>query len=1296
MIKLRIIDDEFKHYAEDYSVSEFQSTNAIEYFTTGETQSPPPEQINIQEDSGFAQSADRSEALRDGQNFNNNNNNTQSNTDSGSSSSSSSSSSSDGGSSSSGGTSSSSTSSGTSSGANVTGGEATATTAGSSVAGASAGAGAGATAATAGTATAATVAGSITVVAAAICAIVAVTANIIKMAPTVIMSYFMAGTNYIQYVLDVSDLDDEVDYIISLSNPNFSYTYDLREDLTEDGKVEGLISGLTPHRSYKLQVLSVAELGNVPHFTYEFITQSEPKPEAVPRVEANIDYDNKTFNLDYNIFISDAYHTGSNTFVEFYVNETLFSTDSNIDKNGYIIGQLQRLPNSSTVKGYVKTTYEEAETEIGYIEYKVVYPKEIITEALAFKATYSEDPEVETSIGTSADCYQYVYAINTAFDNSAQTTDKYLLEVVGANNTVLDSYTGTSAMVSCAVDYDVEEAYVYLTPISVVNDEEITFERKLLKTISNAPFISYTGFVMRPGKDFIFTTKMAPEMMQEELICSYSIGEASPIETGLVDGQVEVFGNSSTQTSILFQIVDSTGRIAGKRIIDLTQTSSLELSFHANGDFNLTEGFTIETEFDETPTLGEGEGYRLIVRDENDKFLGMGATITNSFDNQTLSIPDLSHTFYRAALASTKIVNGVEYVFESSANTDGCEHLFVPFEEGSLMFNGSSTSSILFGLSVGTIFSGDNIDITGTVTSTYQDSTTSSFSLDIPYTLEGDSTQEEITSEQWNNLSKVDVVITNDAGTIVYGRYTYTKSGTLLAVTNYGVKNKKLTMNVSVPNCPEDSSISYLAFKEGSGSSIMISDPITHEAVQEGDDWIVTIEEIKSLTLAGLWEYSFNMNGLEVSVTDFVETSESLNIQPTVKYYLSGETAHDAETSHKVYVDGYPTYNGKEINLSNWSLSFYEDDTYSTPMMLSNESDSIGLTSSIEYTLLYLQNPVEDAFYYKMTYGGENTVLESSGITLPSGAYDESLNYESVDDPTCYGTYISNAVTFNLAGTTVVSTNMYNTYHITSEETGMHYQARVGYNFDYGYDMYRTDFDADNPYIAIEDLPYKSSYIYELHAFKTVTIDDTPYDIYLGPVLDSYTVSTMIVDGAYNAVHGILSGPSLTDNGIDQQYIDIMTVADYLVAGKSLELYWGSSDTPIEIDPQTVMGLEYAEHDYDQSVDGLCTVIINNNQAKPTETCSVAVQVLFTDYLSDTSGSKLIVKNKARTGGTELAEYNITTKGYVFALQDAGYTLKDANGNIVEFTEYTLGEVGTAHLYAVDSEVTLITEYTIA
>ena len=77
MIKLRIVDDEFKNYSEDFSVSEFQATNAYEYFTTGETQAAPAEQLSIQEDSGFAQTSDRSQAVRDGQNFNNNNNNTQ-------------------------------------------------------------------------------------------------------------------------------------------------------------------------------------------------------------------------------------------------------------------------------------------------------------------------------------------------------------------------------------------------------------------------------------------------------------------------------------------------------------------------------------------------------------------------------------------------------------------------------------------------------------------------------------------------------------------------------------------------------------------------------------------------------------------------------------------------------------------------------------------------------------------------------------------------------------------------------------------------------------------------------------------------------------------------------------------------------------------------------------------------------------------------------------------------------------------------------------------------------------------
>ena len=37
MIKLRIVDDEFKNYSEDFSVGEFQATDAIEYFSTSET-----------------------------------------------------------------------------------------------------------------------------------------------------------------------------------------------------------------------------------------------------------------------------------------------------------------------------------------------------------------------------------------------------------------------------------------------------------------------------------------------------------------------------------------------------------------------------------------------------------------------------------------------------------------------------------------------------------------------------------------------------------------------------------------------------------------------------------------------------------------------------------------------------------------------------------------------------------------------------------------------------------------------------------------------------------------------------------------------------------------------------------------------------------------------------------------------------------------------------------------------------------------------------------------------------------
>ena len=1395
MIKLRIVDDEFKNYSEDFSVGEFQATDAIEYFSTSETAPPPQEQINIQEDSGFAQTADRSQAIRDGQNFNNNNSNTQTSSDSGSSSSSSSSSTSDGGSS----TSTSASSSSSSSGANVTGGEATATTAGSSVAGASAGAGAGATAATAGTATAATIAGSVTVVAAAICAIVAVTANIIKMAPTIIMSYFMAGTNYIQYVLDVSDLDDEVDYIISLSNPNFSYTYDLREDLTEDGKVEGLISGLAPHRSYKLQVLSVDNLVSIPHFTHEFITQSEPKPEAVPRVEANIDYDNNIFNLDYNIFISDAYKTGSNTFVEFYINDTLSSTDTNIDKDGYIIGQLQNLPNNAIVKGIIKTTYEENVIEIGNFEYKVVYPseidintkplatsntqssidytnnkfnlnysiqivdayntgsntfvefyindellatntninsdgyitgtltdlpnevkvvgvvkttyegevieidnfeydviypKEIITEDLVFKATFASEPAVETSLGTSAACYQYVYAINTGFNNSAQTTDKYLLEVVGKDETVLYSYTGTSAMVSCAVDYDVEEAYVYLTPISVVYDEDLPFERRLIKTITNQAFVEYAGFVMRPGKDFIFTTKMSPLIMQESLICSYAKADESVVETSLEDGMVEVYGNSETQTAMVFQIVDNAGRIAGRKIIDLTQTSSFEVSFHTNGDYNLTEGYTIETTLDATPTLGEGEGYRLIVRDENNKFLGMGSTITDVQENQSLIIPDLSPTFYNAALACAKTVNGVEYIFENSANTDGCEHAFSPFEEGLLNFDAES-STVTFGVSVGDIYSTNEIDIKATITNSYQSGDPDIFYLNVPSGLTESNTSNALTSAKWNNLTGTEIIITNAAGTITYGRYTYSKATTQVNVATPDVKNRELVLSATILDCPDEGFINHVGFNSGFGSSggAIISDIIPYTAVQDGDNWVVTIDELKDTTLVGGWEYSFLLGDLEIMVTNFVGTNEDLNISAKVNYYLDGESAHASEDAIKVYVDGYPSLNGKEINLQNWSLAFYSDSNYASVLTLSNEENSIGQTNMTDCALLYLQNPLSSAFYYKMTYGAENDVLGSSVINLPTAAYDETANAEDTDAPTCYGTFVANAVTFNLSGTEIVSTNMYNTYNITTNLTGIHYQSRVARLASSNYEIYRTDFDSTKPYMAVEDIPYESSYEYDIYTFRTVEIGGVEYEVYLGKALDNYTISTMIVDGSYNAAHGVVSGPTLTDNGSDQQYIDMEVIADYLVSGTSVEIHWGNNDT-IEINPQTVMGLEYAAHDYDQSVDGLCSVIINNHQAKPTESCQVGLQVIFTNYLSDKTGSKVVVKHQVRTGATEMAAYNVTTKGCVFALEDSN--LRDANGDTLQFTEYQLGVLGTANLYAVDSDVILITEHDIA
>ena len=1309
MIKFSIKDDEFKNYKEEFSVGEFKATDAIETFTTREIQAPPQESMSIQEDQAFGQSTARINTPRGNQDFNRNTNNTN-NTNNGNTDSSQASSetsgtttSSDGGASTSGSTS--------SSGANVTGGEATAASASSSTVAATT---ASATAATGATTTAASIAGSLTVVAAAIVTIVVVAANIIKAAPNIVLSYFLAGTNYIQYVFNIDELDPETEYVIRLSTTSttdYKYQYDLRRDLTEDGKVEGLITGLTPHRSYKLQILAADMTVDIPYFTHDFITASEKAPTCVTEFTPNIDYDNKLYNIDYSVFISDAYKTSTNHTVEFYIGNELLKADSNIDAKGFIKGTLQNLPNSVNVLIKVKTLYYGEETiELASETFNVIYPVEIITSD-AYMATFSTDPSFETSLGTSDGFYQYCYAINTEFNNAAQTTDSFMLELVDSDDTVLDSYKGTSAMVSVAVNYDVEDVAVYITPISIINGEEVKFDKQLVKHITNAPLLSNTSFVMRPGtKDFIFETEASTLLSETTLKCAYSNPAAGPSEATFVNNSVELSGNYNGMDAILFVVSDSNDNVVGKKTVDLSATISKTITFTADGVANYSQGFIISTELGSGQTFDTGEGYRILVSNEDGDLLGLSDTYTAT--SKSLTIPDLSYTTYNTILVPTQMIGDIEYGIESAVTPMPVSNESSAVDDINLMFDhddGAVTSTIYVNEVV------SSIDVLATVTSYQQNSTSSAFTFTIDSGMAGNSGFEEITETQWNNLDRTEIVVTNSDKSIIYSRFTYNKASSVLGITSVEAKNKKIVLNVDVEDCPASGEVNTIVFNNGASNTAVVSGDYTPiDAFVDGNGWVVQLDSISDLTVFGTWNYSFYTDGLLVEVNGFAETSSELAVTPVFEYYVSDAYIPGGQT---VYATGYPAMNGEEVPLDNWKLRLYEGDTQGDPI----ELDSTGFsywgpeTRTIRDGIITFAT-AEASFSYTMTYGASETSIASfTTLPLPQDEYDYQDLYN--DAVSMYMRDPSNYLTYNVNDNNVIeSVNIYNDFVIETTDTSIYYKTIIPYDRgiaqdinpgiseytsdDHLYVPYTVDITRTHTYMAFEDIPYDSVYNIETFAFVDKEIGGETYTIFLGQLSIWGTLVAGVRSDGHSATHAITAAPTKTETS-DMVSIDLYVNWEYLASGDSIEFVIGDIGT-ISIDGSLCAQQEYNEPYNSATLEhatlGEYKYTLTNNQQYPIYEANgtIMLQILSPSTEILDAQKKVRIKNKVNTGNSLMESYGITVKGISLAATNELFSaMYDSNNNPITGIEYT-GGLDTYIAYPTfDCEV-IITEFNLS
>lgn len=118
---------------------------------------------------------------------------------------------------------------------------------------------------------------------------VVVTTSIITSAPKAELISLACGTTYVEYEMEISGLQDDVDYSIVVSTTNET---PIEIELDGDGRYQNKIEGLTPDWEYTLSVVHYDMfLGEVRHFETTFqtlnadpIPEPEPEPAPIPQV----------------------------------------------------------------------------------------------------------------------------------------------------------------------------------------------------------------------------------------------------------------------------------------------------------------------------------------------------------------------------------------------------------------------------------------------------------------------------------------------------------------------------------------------------------------------------------------------------------------------------------------------------------------------------------------------------------------------------------------------------------------------------------------------------------------------------------------------------------------------------------------------------------------------------------------------------------------------------------------------------------------------------------------------------
>lgn len=219
-----------------------------------------------------------------------------------------------------------------------------------------------------------------------------VTTTLVLAAPSVEMISLDVGSDYVEYEIQIDDLDENEDYAIVISTSNEE---DVEIEIDESGTYKNRVEGLKPNWEYTLSlVCRGTSLGDVVHFSVKFQTlkHTEQLPDPPPEIPAY---------TPPRVTVTGAEIIGINKIRIDFTHEGV--TEKTALKFDILFGDMTTSTVALTAddlsRGYVETAMETSDTlTVTPITTATWYGEEKVTECESFTHTFPTTLTVDATV----------------------------------------------------------------------------------------------------------------------------------------------------------------------------------------------------------------------------------------------------------------------------------------------------------------------------------------------------------------------------------------------------------------------------------------------------------------------------------------------------------------------------------------------------------------------------------------------------------------------------------------------------------------------------------------------------------------------------------------------------------------------------------------------------------------------------------------------------------------------------------------------------------------------------------